>query len=135
MAVDIVEDIRLLQIVELIAAADETSRWEAAARQEVEEYRIRHEPRHRDDAPPGRAVEDAAQFAEIGDALGGDFEAVQPVEVRGAGAADQQSLLPLEQQPPDRVLLSAVIGPVLLDDKLGGRIAHRGASLCHAFEV
>ena len=53
MAEDIVEDVGLLQIVELLAAADEGSGRKLAVGQHLEEGPRRDEPRHRDDFPAG----------------------------------------------------------------------------------
>ena len=118
MAADVVEDVGLLQVIELVAAPNEAGRRKAAAREMGEEHIVRHEPGHRDDPPPGRGVENIAQAAEIGNPVGGDAEPAEPVEILAAGASDEQPLLPLEQQPPDRVLLLAVLVPVLLDRKI-----------------
>ena len=40
----------------------------------AEEGLVGHEPRHGDDAPAGRRLEDVAQALEVGDAPGGDAE-------------------------------------------------------------
>ena len=117
MAADVVEDVRLLQVIELVAPPDEAGRRKAAAREMGEEHIVGNQAGHRDDPPAGRAVEDVAQSAEIRDPVRRNPEPAEPVEILAAGAADQQPLLALEQQPPDRVLFLAVILPILLDRK------------------
>ncbi len=116
MAVDVVEDVRLLQVVELVAMPDETGRGEAPAGEKRKKHVVGNQPRHRDDAPPGHPVEDVAEAAEIGNPACGNPKALQPIEIFPTGAARQQALLALEQQAPDRVLVLAVIPPVLLDE-------------------
>ena len=117
MAADVVKDVRLLQIVELVAAADEaggrkapvaresakktssgTSPGTATMRHPVARSRMSLEPRGNRGCPSAATPRPA-----------------QPVEILAAGAPGQQPLLPLEQQAPDRVLLLAVARPVLLD--------------------
>ncbi len=90
-------------------------------------HRIGDQPRHRHDPPSGGAVENIAEPAKIRDAARGDAERAEPVEIFAAGAPDQQLLLALEQQPPDRVLLLAVALPILLDRKIRGRLAARSS--------
>ena len=90
-----------------------------------EENVVRHEPGHRDDAPAGRAVENVAEPAEIGNAVGGNPEpAGARREIRGRRAVEQP-LLALEQQPPDRVLFLGIGLPVLLDRIVRQPVAHR----------
>ena len=129
MAANIVENVRLLQIVELVAATDEAGRGKSPPGEIGEEHRIGDEARHRHDPPPGGACEHIAQPAEIRDAAGGDAKRAEPLEIFLAGPPDQQLLLALEQQPPDRVLFLAVTAPVLRDRKIRGRVrrapAHR----------
>src|SRR5208282_4899260 len=114
MAADVVEDVRLLEIVKLVAAPEKTSRGEPAAGEMGEENVVRDEARHRDDPPPGGSVENIAEAPEIGNAVGRDAKPAQPFEIFATGAPDQQALLSFEQQSPDRVLLFAIALPVLL---------------------
>src|SRR5207302_5842264 len=75
-------------------------------------------------APPGRPVENVAERVKIRNAASRYAETLQPVEIFIAGAVDQQPLLALEQQSPDRVLVLAVIRPVLRD-RVVPNVAHR----------
>ena len=52
-------------------------------------------------------------------------EALQTIEIFAAGAALQELLLALEQEPPDGVLILAIAGPVLLDRMIPQPAAHR----------
>ena len=118
----VVKNVRLLKVIQLVAMADKTGRWEPPLRKMRKEHRVRDETRNRHDTPPGRAAEYVVKPAEIGNTARGDTQRTQPVEIFVAGAADQQLLLALEQQPPDCVLLLAVTLPILLHRKVGGRI-------------
>ncbi len=135
MAADVVKDVRLLQVIELVAPPDEAGRREAARRQVGEEHIVGHEARHCDNSPAGGAIEDVAEPPEIRDAAvglqptglsrGRDAEALQPVEIFAAGAACQQPLLAFEQEPPDGVLVLGIGRPVLLDRVIRPSLAHR----------
>src|SRR5580700_733630 len=130
MAVDVVKDVRLLQIVELVAATDKTGRRKATARQKAEKHVVGHQARYRDDAPAGGSIEDVAQPAKIRNAACGHAEPLQPAEIFGAGSAGKQALLPLEQVAPDGVLVVGVARPVLLDRVLRQNVAHRALRMC-----
>jgi hypothetical protein len=71
-----------------------------------------------DDPPPGGGVENIAQPPKIRDPIRRQTKPAEPVEELAAGAPDQQALLSLEEQPPDRVLFVAVGAPVLLYRKI-----------------
>jgi hypothetical protein len=58
MAEDIVEDVRLLQVVQLVGLADELAGGEAAVGQVVEEHLVGDQPRNGDHGPAGQAVAD-----------------------------------------------------------------------------
>ncbi len=113
MAEEVVEDVRLLQIVELVLAADEAGRGKATVGEMREEHRIGDEARHGDDMPARRALQPLVEAAEIGNRVGFDAERVQTIEKRLAGAARQNRFLAMEQRAPDRVLLGSVGFPVL----------------------
>src|SRR5215469_15588629 len=112
MAADIVEDVRFLKIIELVTPPNEAGRREAAAGEMGEENVIRNKTRHRHDPPPGGAVENIAQAAEIRDAARRHVEAIKTFKIFAARPPDQPALLSLEQQPPDRVFLLAIPSPV-----------------------
>src|SRR5437867_3337074 len=65
MAADVVEHVRFLDVVELVAAADEAGRREAPAGEMSEENVVRDEARDRHDSPAGGAVENIAEPSEI----------------------------------------------------------------------
>src|SRR5215472_14884061 len=113
MPADIVKDVGLLQVIELITAADEAGRGEAAAGEKGEEDVIGDQTGHRQDLPPSGGVEHLVQPAEIRDPVGGDPEPAQSIEKFTARTPDQQPLLALEEQPPDRVLFLTIILPML----------------------
>ena len=115
MAADIVKDIRFLQIVELVAVPNEAGRREAAPREMGEENIVGDKARHRNDPPSGGTVENVVEAAKIWDALCRDTEPGKSLEVFPAGTSGQETLLAFEQKLPDRMLLSAILLPVLLD--------------------
>src|SRR5207248_9271707 len=125
MTADVVEDVRLLQIIELVAATDEAGRRKSPRREEREKYIVRHEPPHRDNVPSGRAIQDVAEQAEIGNAVGRHTQALQTVEILTASPAFQKLLLALEQETPNGVLVLAISVPVLLDRMVRQPAAHR----------
>src|SRR6266446_2347343 len=130
MAADVVEHVRFLDVVELVAAADEAGRREAAASGMSEENVVRDEPGHRHDLPAGGAVENIAEPSKIRNPVRRHPEPAEPVEIFAAGAPDQQPLLPLKQQSPDRVFLFAIGLPVLLDCKIRPDGCHRPLQSC-----
>ena len=67
-AEDIVEDVRLLKIIELVLGPDECRGGKAAVRQMLEESVVGDEPRDRHHAPAGDCGQALAQIGEIGDA-------------------------------------------------------------------
>ena|SRR5437762_705631 len=125
MAADVVKDVGFLQVIELITAADEAGRRKTAGREKREKHIVGHQAGHRGDAPAGGAVENVAEPAEIRDAVGRNPKALQTIEIFAAGAALQELLLALEQEPPDGVLILAIAGPVLLDRMIPQPAAHR----------
>src|SRR3546814_20661386 len=69
-AEDLVEDVGLLQVVEVLAPADESRRRELAPGQQGEETGRRDEGRHRLDAEAADLAQARIQFLEVGHALG-----------------------------------------------------------------
>jgi hypothetical protein len=85
---DIVEDVRLLQVVELGPA------WrmncpgrEAAVGQVVEEHLVGHQGPARHDAPAGQPVQLLVDAGEVRDAGAMQVQRLQPLQERIAGAA------------------------------------------------
>ena len=124
-AEDIVEDVRLLQVVELVGLADELAGRKAPVGQMVEEHLVGHQTRHRDDAPAGALLQIVAQAAEIGDVLGIDGEVAHALNELVAGSAGQQFALTLVQGFPDAVLFRRVAVPALVDGPVGTDRASR----------
>ena len=111
MAEHVVEDVRLLEIVELRALADEVAGREAAVAEMLEEDVVGDEPRHRHHRPAGAAEQPLVQLAELGHARmtqAQDLEALLEGVDRAAG---ERLLLAREQQVPDRMLLGAERAP------------------------
>src|SRR5690606_5221866 len=116
----IVEDVRLLQVVQLIRLADELARDEAAVGQVVEDDLVRHQPRHADHGPAGQGLKLGVDNLEIGNAARVQVQSVQAAHEGLAGAARQDGHLPLVQGVPGLVFDLGIAGPVLRDGPVGG---------------
>jgi hypothetical protein len=68
---DVVEDVRLLEVVELVRLADEVAGREAPVREVLEEHFVGHQPRHGDDLPSGALHQDVGEAAEVRDPVRG----------------------------------------------------------------
>ena len=115
MAEHVVKDVGLFDVVELVGAADELARGKTPVGQMIEEDRIRHQRRHRHDAPARRFLERIREPLEVWNPVGCEFELAHAVQEFFAGAAGQDLRLMLEQCTPDAVFLDAVTLPVLVD--------------------
>jgi hypothetical protein len=121
MAEHVVEDVRFLQIIELVGPADEIARDEAAIGHMIEEHLVGHQPGHRDDLPAGQLHQPFGQLLEIGNAGLRQLEHVEPAQIGLRRAAGEQLRLALEQRVPHRMLLGGVMRPVLRDRPVGRR--------------
>jgi hypothetical protein len=115
----VVKDIRLLQIIELRALADEIAGGEAALAEMVEEDVLGDEARNGDHDPAGARAEPRVEVAKFGDARPIDPQHVQPFLEGADVAAGKRLLLPLEEDVPDRMLLSGQRLPILGDGPVG----------------
>ena len=103
----VVEAVRRLEIVELVAGADEIADREHAFRQHREEDVVGDQPGNGDRAPAGPRLEDRIEPFDIRDARVGQLEKVDSVEERRDHAAAEQLHLPGEQQIPHGVVLGS----------------------------
>ena len=115
MAEDVVEDVRLLDVVELVGLADELAGREAPVREMLEEDRVRHEAGHADHAPAGEHLQLLVQAIDVGDRVLAERERVEPVEKFVRGAPRQEFRLPPIERLPDGVLRGRVGRPILVD--------------------
>src|SRR5437762_14312617 len=69
---DVMKDVRLLEIIELVAPPDETRRGKAPRGKKHEKHVVRHEPWDRDNAPAGGTIENVAEPAEIRNSVRGN---------------------------------------------------------------
>ena len=125
MAEHVVEDVRLLEIVELRALADEVAGREAAVAEMLEEDVVGDEPRHRHHRPAGAAEQPLVQLAELGHAGMAEAQDLEALLERVHGAAGERLLLAREQQVPDRMLLGAERLPILGHGPVGGGAGRR----------
>ncbi len=103
-AEDLVEDVRLLQVVQFFRRADEGGDREALARQQLEEGLEGNQRRHARHLPAGGRGEHAVDFVQLRNALVGEGELFDTVQVFLAGAAVEQFQLAFDQGLPDGVL-------------------------------
>ena len=115
MSEDVVEDIRFLDVIELVGSADELPGGEAPVGEMLEEDFVGDKSRHSDDSPAGALLQVVAQAAKIGDVCGVDGEVAHPLDELVAGSAGQKLALLLEQGLPDAVLFRRVAVPALVD--------------------
>ena len=113
-AEDLVEDVRLLQVVQLFRGADKGGDREALAGQQLEEGLEGNQRRHLGHAPAGAGAEDPVDLAELGDALMRQAQLFDAVEVLLAGAAFQHLHLPGDQGVPHLVLAVRVVDEAAL---------------------
>ena len=116
MAEDVVEDVGLLEIVELRAAADECPGRKLPVGQHLEKWPRWDEAGDGDHLPAGQTLERGVHALEIGDGFGADAERLQTVQILATYMAFKGLALALEQDPPGGVVLGAVALPGLVDD-------------------
>ncbi len=119
MAEDVVEDVRLFQIVELVRPADEATGGKAPVGQVIEEHLVGHEAGHGDDRPAGQGVQLAVHLTEVRYALAVQVQRLQSVQELVARSPRQQRRLALVEGDPDLVLGRRIGGPVLIDGPVG----------------
>ena len=120
MAEHIMEDVRLGQVVQLFAIADETTGHEAAIGQVFVEFLFRDQARNRHDRPAGELFQLLVDAAKVGNAALIEVQHFQSAEVLGRCAALQHRHLTFIERRPDAVLLGGVALPHLVDGKVGG---------------
>jgi hypothetical protein len=133
MAEDIMEYVGLLQIVELLAAADEGPGRELAVGQHLEEGTRRDEAWHRHHFPAGQPPQALIHARKVRYAFRADAERCKPVEIFLADMPFQGLLLAFEQDAPDRVVLAGVALPALVDDAVVDGLGGQNGMSGHRF--
>ncbi|MDT4857994.1 hypothetical protein FQZ97_924400 [compost metagenome] len=130
MAEDLVEDVRFLQVVELFRGADEGGDRKALAGQQLEEGLEGDQRRHHGDAPAGGGLQHLVDLTELGDAVMGQAELLDAVEVFLARTPLDHFQLPGDQGMPDLVLDFRVMDEAVLVGLAGHvlRMFHRASS-------
>ncbi len=118
-AEDIVEDVRLLKIVEFVFGPDKGRGGEAAVRQMLEESVVGDEPSDRHHAPAGDCSQALAQIGKVGNAEPRKFKPCHGSKSLFASAPRQQRRLTREEAVPAVVLLFCVGWPVLRNRPVG----------------
>ena len=130
---DVVKNVGLLQIIELRAATDERPGREFPVGQQLEERPRRDETGDCDNLPAGQTPEPGIHPLEIGHAFGADAERFQPVQIFAADMPFKGLALPLEQHPPDGMVLDAIALPGLVDDAVFNRLCGQNGMSGHRF--
>ena len=126
MAEDVVEDVRLLQIVEAGGGPDEIAGRELAPGQMCEEDFIGKLARNRDDRPSRAGEEALVQIVEIGDARSRQEQRVEALLEGGGGAAGELAALPGVENVPHPVILGCEALPALRDSPVLRRSRRTG---------
>jgi hypothetical protein len=113
-AEDVVEHVRLFDVVQPVGIADELTGGKAPVRQMLEEDRVRNEPRHRNDLPSRMPGEHVAQAPEVRNRASADRQLAHARDELIAGTAGEQADLTLEEPPPRRMFLRGVALPALV---------------------
>ena len=119
MAEDIVENVRLLQIIKLRLRADEGTSRKPPVGKVIEEYLVRHQFSHRHDSPAGDVLEPVGQFLHLRNTRSREFQRRHRIERRLAGTAFRHVALAAEQSVPPVVFDRRIGGPVLSDSEIG----------------
>ncbi len=112
----VVEQVRLLEIVELFAPTDPGGHREHPVGQHGEEMLLGNQARHADDAKARARVQHLVQRVEAWNARALAHERVEAADEGRVRPVGQHLALALEERPPDRVILVRVGGPVLIDN-------------------
>ena len=121
----VVEDVRLLEVVELVRLADEVAGREAPVREVLEEHVVGHQARHGDDLPAGALHQDVGEAAEVRDLVRADRQvahAVRRSRRRHGRAAAGSVARTASSRPRARPRCSCV--PALVDGPVGS-VGHR----------
>ena len=106
-AIEVVEQVGLDQIIDLLALADPHRDREAAMGEMVVEGRVGNQPGHADDAPARPRLEAGIDLGEVGDGVA-QPDRVETGQEFGTGISFGQSALALDQKPPHGLFLVGV---------------------------
>jgi hypothetical protein len=116
-AEDVVEDVRLGEVVQLRFRADDHGRRKPTLSQAFEELPGRNEARHRDRVPPRPRSQSGVHIGEVGHLMRAQPDRLGAVEKHPAAGVAQGSHPPLVQDPPYLVILVRVVAPHLTDER------------------
>ncbi len=115
MAEDIVENVRLLQIVNLVRLADEAPDRELPVGEMGEEGLVGYEARHGDQLPSGKGFQLRVDLPEIRDFCIVEAERVQPVIEFPDRPVAQHACLAVIEPVPHGMLFIGIFVPALVD--------------------
>ncbi len=120
MAEDLVEDVGLLQVVELVPAANEGGHRKLAVGQQGKEAVKGDKRRHRRHRPAGGRLQHGVDLGQLGDPIPGQIEPRQPGLVLVTGLALERRQLARDQDLPGAVLLVRVVDRARFIRLVGG---------------
>ena len=121
----VMEDVRLLQVVQLVWPTDEPAGGESPIGQVLEEDVVGDQPRNCHDAPAGQALQLDIDTGEVGYAAAVQVQGVQTAQEGRGGPILQQPCLAFIEGGPDLMVLGAVVVPALVDGPIGRRALRR----------
>ncbi len=110
------KDVRLLQVVELVASTDKLSRREPPVGQVIEEHLVRHKPRHGDNGEARARLELLVYDSEVRNAAAVEVQCLMPSQQRLVSPVREYRALTPVQEIPDGMVVRRIAGPVLVDD-------------------
>ena len=113
MAKDLVKDVRFLQVIQFLRGADEGGDREALAGQQLEKGLKGNQRRHPGDLPAGGRIQHTVDFAQLGDAVMGQCELFDAVQILLASAAVEQFQLTFNQGLPNRMFAVRIVDVAL----------------------
>ena len=116
MTEQVMEQVRLLDVLDLVGTPDPPGHREAPVGQVVEEIQFRQQPLDTHQRPAGGLAQDFVEFTETGDAVAAHAHRVLRGQEGLAGAAGQQRPLARVQLAPDPVVGGVVVVPGLVDN-------------------
>ena len=116
MAEDVVKTVRLLEVIELRALADEVADRKHAPFQHREEVLVRDQAGDRDAGETGERLEPDVELAELGNARMTEVEHFEPAAERIDQARPDRFHLPSEQHVPHGMILVGEMRPILWGD-------------------
>ena len=106
--VDLVKDVRLLEVIQLVATANERRDGKSAGREQIKELRFGDHGRDGLDAEVAGGAQTGFDLGDLRHAVARQGEALESADDLWDGAASKEAVLSLDKIKPDAVLLGGV---------------------------